>query len=271
MALFAAYYDAAGSFNPRYPNNSKYAVVVSGYVAPMHRWQKFDQRWTAVLADAGIRIPFHMSDFMAGQCGFEAWRGRSAEKAELLFVLARLIRRSVSVAIGEGVLIDEWKRANEVYALAKNHCTPYALAAYFVMDKTIRWIGRHPDEGIRTGIAFESGDYGKGDFMWVMDQIRRRKPALAPAYPQFADKASVIAFQACDFVAWEKRRAMGQQFCEAQECYEGWSRALTEISKLQKDWGYLDYDAMMDFCQRVDMPKVGDERSWAGVIRPARA
>ena len=187
----------------------------------MHRWKRFDQKWKAVLADVGIEIPFHMSDFMASQAGFRDWQGRDEDKRALLLVLARLIRKSVSFGIGEGVIIDEWNKANQVYALAQNHCTPYALASFFVIDKTLRWIGNHHDKEIKTAIVFESGDSGKGDFMWVMDQIRRRRPDLAPTYPQFGIEDDVVAFQACDFVAWEKRRAMGKRFSVPPEQAKG--------------------------------------------------
>lgn len=265
MGMYSAYFDAAGSFNPKYPDNTKIAVVVSGYVASVDRWLKFEKKWNAVLAEAGITVPFHMAEFMANQAPhFSCWAGRDTEKVALLMTLARLIRKHVSRGIGQAVLIDDWKRVNQVYAMEGNHCTPFAIAGFFVIDKTMRWIGNHHDKGIKTAILFEDGDMGKVDLVWAMEQIHKAEPMLIPSeLPNFGKK-DLVPFQACDLVAWLIRSEFGKRLRHPVEEYPGTSKPLEEMYKLDRDWGYQDYDSLIKFCERFDVPKVGEDRLWDG-------
>ena len=268
MGMYSAYFDAAGSFNPKHPDKgSQDALVVSGYVTSKHRWLKFEKKWNTVLVEAGITVPFHMTDFMYNGKNFKDWKDREPEKIPLLMVLARLIRKHVTKAIGEGVLIGDWKRVNKIYALDRNHCTPFALAGFFVLEKTMRWVGNHHDNKIKTAIVFEDGDAGKGDLMWTMEQVRKKVPLLIPkGVLQFADK-DLVQFQACDFVAWEKRQEFGNRLCLPLEAYPGPSEPLQELWKLDRDWGYSDYGSLIAFCEQYDVPKIGEDREWDGVVK----
>jgi hypothetical protein len=98
------------------------------------------------------------------------------------------------------IRLDAWHRVNaESYALKENHCTPFALCAFFTMDKTFRWLLRRTRR-FSLRFVFEDGDKHKGDFQWVMDQfVRKNRRALAGAMPTFERKDSP-PLQACDLV-----------------------------------------------------------------------
>ena len=59
MALFSAYFDAAGD------DQSQPLVVVSGFVANFQQWGMFQALWERAHREADVEMPFHMTDFMA--------------------------------------------------------------------------------------------------------------------------------------------------------------------------------------------------------------
>ena len=59
MAMFTAYFDASGDAL-RQPY-----VVVSGYIANYLQWRYFEDIWTQTHDAHGVKIPFHMAEFMS--------------------------------------------------------------------------------------------------------------------------------------------------------------------------------------------------------------
>ena len=128
------------------------------------------------------------------------------DRADLLRRLIAAMKRNIYKAFSETVLIVDWQDVDREYRLQESHCTPYALAGFFVMDRTIRWWGRkHPHDSM-TEFVFDDGDKGKGDFIWMMDNIiKRDKPRLNLLSPVF--KTKVLAqLQAADLAAWPQHR-----------------------------------------------------------------
>lgn len=263
MGTLTGFYDAAG--HPQGENS----LIVCGHVSEARKWLKFETQWKQALGDAGLSGPFHMTEFMACTKSFDGWRDRIDDRARLLTTLISIIKRNVYKAFSETILLDDWRAVNEIYRLDDSHCRPYALAAFYVMDRTIRWWGRkHPNDSM-TEFVFEDGDKNKGDFIWMMDQIMRRdRPAFAGVVPVFKPKG-LAPLQAADLAGWTMRRATQVWLTKEQE--RSIPRvvldALAGFGKVPHLAGYLNRDNIIKFCRDHDVPKRGEAGRWAGIVR----
>jgi hypothetical protein len=187
----------------------------------------------------------------------------------LLGTLISIIKRNVYKAFSEMVLLDDWRAVNEIYLLDESHCTPYALASFYVMDRTIRWWGRkHPKDSM-TEFVFEEGDKNKGDFMWMMDRIvRRNRTGLAVAIPVFKPKA-LAPLQAADLAGWTMRRAAKVWLTKEQEraLPKPIRERLVELAKVPHRAGYLNQEHITKFCRDHGVPQRGESARWAGIVQ----
>jgi hypothetical protein len=102
--------------------------------------------------------------------------------------------------------------------------------------------------------------------MWMMDELirwdRRMFKALKPI---FLDK-SYTPLQAADFVMWEQAflsksfLANNRQPVVARESF-------TELTKTPHDWGVMNKDDIIGFCEEFGVPKVGELRAWTPLSR----
>jgi hypothetical protein len=171
MALLIGYFDAAGY------NRGARAVTVGDYVAPARSWSRFRRDWRNVLNPLGIEI-FHMTDFMAGQGDFVGWKQKPIAQDALLNKLARVTVRHAHFCPSTTVLLDDWRAVNQEYALKECHATPYALAAFKVISKSIDWIGKEHAHDTLHEFVFEDGDAGRGDLLHFVNWVRGR-PRIA--------------------------------------------------------------------------------------------
>jgi hypothetical protein len=212
-----------------------------------------------------------MTDFMACTKSFDGWKPRIDDRVQLLTMLVSIIKRNVYKGFSETILLEDWKTINEVYQLKESRCTPYSLAAFFVMDRIIRWWGRkHPHDSM-TSFVFEEGDANKGDFMWVMDGIvRQDRSNLKVAVPVFMPKG-LAQLQAADLSGWVMRRAFKAAITKEPErnLPAPLVEALIRVGKIPHLSGSLGREHLTRFCELHDVPKRGDDRKWKGVVRSA--
>jgi hypothetical protein len=257
MLWLVGYYDACG-----HPDG-KHALAVGGYVSAVPAWLRFEKRWKRALKEAGITIPFHMTDFMACQRGFEDWKGREDEQGRLLLKLAGITKENVRRGFSTMIRLEAWNRVNsESYTLKESRCTPYAICAFFTMDKTFRWLRRRTRR-FAVRFIFEDGDKHKGDFIWMMDQfIGKDTRLLGGVKPSFESK-DLAPLQACDFVMWE-------QFNVAKDRIKNPAApaplrdSFNALYSIPSEWGVIDYEKLIKFCDDFDVPKRGEApRPWS--------
>ena len=172
-------------------------------MAPVRNWSRFRRDWRKVLDPLGIG-EFHMTDFIAGERDFKAWKDKPERQMQVVKRLIAVIKRHSHFSPATTILLRDWNVLNEKYRLKECRATPYAIASVGVINKSIQWIRKeHPHEALRE-FVFEHGDRGQGDLMFIMDQVRKRAPELAGIFPQFKPK-SLEPLQACDLAAWEQR------------------------------------------------------------------
>jgi hypothetical protein len=264
MVTLTAYYDAAG-----HPDDQK-NLVVGGYISKVQTWLKFEDRWNKALALEGIQ-EMHLTDFISNGGDFRSWKHRpTGDKADVIKTLSNIIHKSTHKSFCEAVVLDDWRRVNRTYQLRESRCTPYALAGYSVMHRSIRFWGSRK-KNCNLKFVFEDGDKHKGDFIWLMDSaIKASKRALKLIKPNF-EPLKIAPLQAADFVAWANKRAMQVKIGDdtkrlADEVALAFSPLVRSEGK--NLWGWLDALKIQRFCEQWDAPKRGEHRGWPGLVKP---
>ena len=246
MAMLSGYFDAAGD------NSAEHAITVGGYVAPVRSWSRFRRDWRRVLDRHGIDV-FHMTDFTAGQSPFEEWRGREDAQMRVLEQLAKVIGAHAHYSLSTTVLLDDWRAINRDYRLKECRATPYALAAFSVINKSIQWIKRqHPHDPLKE-FVFEAGDVGYGDLLSWMDWVREVAPrgSLDSVYPVARPK-SLEPLQAADFAAWEQRHAAVNRARNEEWDFRA---SMAALLRVPHDWGMTRQDSLTEICERFGIPQ----------------
>jgi hypothetical protein len=263
VGRLTGFYDAAG--HPQGENT----LIVCGHVSETRKWARFEVQWRKALADVGVSGPFHMTDFMSCAKAFKGWQSRENDRVQLLSTLISIVKRNVYKAFSETILLNDWRAVNEVYQLEDSHCTPFALAAFYVMDRTICWWGKKHPKDVMTEFVFEDGDKNKGDFIWMMERIvRRDRTALGVATPVFKPKG-LAPLEAADLTGWTMRRATKVWLTKEPErsLPNRIREVLLTLSTVPHLAGYLNREHIAKFCQDHNVPKRGETGRWSGVVR----
>jgi hypothetical protein len=264
MLSLNGFFDAAGHAS------GDHALIVGGYMAAVPAWLKFEKEWNAALKKVGLS-ELHTTDFMACAPPYKTWRGREKEREALLMKLARITKKHVRYSLSTTVLLDDWREANALYQLKESHLTPYGLAGFFLVHRTMGWVAAR-QRRCRVALIFENGDQGKGDLIWLVDQVLRSLAARHNAILTFHPN-KIAPLQAADFVMWEQRRLTKDRLMSSEEPVE-FRKPLQELMTIKKRWGILDKTMIVKFCEDFDVPKRGVSAApWTPAIleRKARA
>jgi hypothetical protein len=229
MAFFSAFFDASGDAQ-RHP-----VVIVAGFMANLQQWGMFDHLWKRAHREAGVELPFHMSDFVSA-CTNPKYAqqhkaradyvrlAKSPEEAELFIKhLATAILTCVHCGFSSVVPLALYQEANSILDL-RSVVPPYALAARMAIEKLHQWENQfmigEPAEYI-----FESGDFEQGKFTQLMVDEGRQVPI-------YKSKKDFCGLQAADFYAWEQFNAFVRHEREDYIPRESGSRLIWGIPKL---------------------------------------
>jgi hypothetical protein len=222
-----AYFDVSG-----HPQGTA-ILVVGGFIATAQNWKTFETEWNAILKKYGVPV-FHMKKFIAKRKPFddEKWNRErlcTGFLSELIGVVSRANCHGVMAAIP----LSLWQTMNEEYYLKESRLTPFALAGCVGVMGAYEWCGEKNVPRSHVEFVFEDGDEDKGDFMhwtkkcwsWV---------------PSFKGK-SLVPLQACDFIAWEGRRAITDMNATggSQDTYKfraSFDRLLERIHQENRIW-----------------------------------
>ena len=187
MTDYAAYFDDSG-----HPDGQE-AVIVAGFIASREQWQKLELEWQEVLRHYGLDH-FHMKDFQHDK------DRRFHQKEAILRRLVKTIENHTIRPIAHIVLMEEYRKVNEKYAMQEVLGAPYAMAGRSVARSLNIWKAENMSPSDTLPVYFEDGSKHKGDFIDAM-----HRDQLQP--PTFVKNKKVVAFQAADLFAWEMLRA----------------------------------------------------------------
>lgn len=251
LAVLTSYFDAAGH------NADTHAVTVGGFTSDVRAWSRFARRWREALDRHKIK-DFRMSAFVAGSIGFERFKSRPDLQTPVLEELVGIIRKNVRFSFATTVLSDDWRAVNVDYRLRECRLTPYAVAGFSVMNKTIRWLGKPGKDRKFTEFVFEEGDAGQADFKWLIDEVVKLRPdPLTAIRPQFRPK-SLLPLQSADFAVWEQRSFVRKRL--EGKTYEELRQSLQTLLMIPNDWGVMNRPQIAEWAVRIGAPKRSE--SW---------
>jgi hypothetical protein len=203
MAMFTAYFDASGHGADQAPGSS---LFVTGFVASVEKWLRFEERWLEHLAAYSITPPFHMTDFISGVDQYEALKNDAPKRELFLSQAVKIIKTNTRNTFSSGVVVDDLARMCREYDVGDLPREPYAFCGAQVMVRVGDWArrcvkSRRLKATDELEFVFELGDLHQGHFLKYAKERIGRLLILK-------EKGKCIPFQACDLVAWAHRRAL---------------------------------------------------------------
>jgi hypothetical protein len=218
MGMFTAYFDASGNGADKEPGA---ILFVSGFVSSAEKWIRFGEEWVALLKERGVTSPFHMAEFETATKGSEwTYERRQA----FLLETSEVIRRHTLKPFSHGVVIADLQRMFREYEIPEgNPPQPFPWCALRVCLRVMDWAGKNlrPDDEVE--FVFEKGDLDWGKFLYLAQTHLNILPTPRP-------KDTHVAFQACDFLAWEHRRVLRQ--VEGHQSMKWFRGSMGEILRL---------------------------------------
>ena len=197
---YTAYFDASGTKQAK-------LIVVAGYIASVHDWLIFEKEWKMVLEKVGVPH-FHMKKFTACRKPFDnkKWR-REQYRKDFLERLIGVIARNVDYGPINILSIADWETVNKEYCMQEERMTPFSIAGCMAITGAYQWCKDNAVPSNKVKFIFEDGDEDKGDLMYWCKRCWKFTPIFEPKYLDEPTSYPITPLQACDFVAWEARRA----------------------------------------------------------------
>ncbi len=243
--MYTAYYDDSGS-----PDDTL-AVAVAGFVASDAQWTEFERNWNDTLRQFGISL-FHMNEFAGSRGEFSRFKENKPDREVFLRKLIADIILRVSHACGHGVLMNDYRAVNAVYAMDDPYeLTPYALCGRTCVASVSNWARRRgiPENQIR--FVFEDGSQGKG----TLEQRILRDKKISPV---FKKKSECVPLQAADLLAYEILKGHRFIFEKGIEFFEELRYPLKRLSTLVRepgDLGTYEQKDLEQLCLTAKIPR----------------
>ncbi len=139
------------------------------------------------------------------------------------------------------------------------HATPYGLASFSALSKSIMWIGRNrPLDSFKP--VFEEGDRDRGDrehlLAWVRDLAKGHLDSVTTS----ESAMECPPLQAADLAAWEHRFAVrGVVARNVREL----SAPLNELLRVESSYGVINRKELDEHCARLGVPERATWRAWS--------
>jgi len=194
------YFDASGTKQGK-------MLVVGGFISSVGDWLDFENEWKEVLDR--WKVPyFHMKQFTACRNPFDnkKWEREEYRKV-FLNDLIGVIARNVDYGPLNILSIADWETVNKEYCMQEERMTPFAVAGCMAITGAYEWCKTHAVPSNQVKFVFEDGDDDKGDLMHWCKRCWKFTPSFGPKYSDNPTDYPLTPLQACDFIAWEVRRA----------------------------------------------------------------
>ncbi len=237
MALYTGYFDEGASEYDRF-------FVMGGIVLDAEKSPEFDKEWLdaikqlPVLKSSGQ--PFlHTTDFINGEKGFESWKGRYVEKAQILSNVAKVIARHSFRVFSCVLLMDHYRKINQNVQFSELMGEPYALLVRCAWEQLKAWKYRlNLNQPVMMTIEQRNGI---GDVKEIFLNDKQQ-------IPQTGGKET-CALQAADYVAWMRQQRLIPcgGYSHVRHTWEHVGRALHE------DY-VVEIGMMRELCERIALP-----------------
>ena len=189
--MFTSYWDASG-------NRDGSALTIAGFVSRVSKWEKFEEDWPKLLPSSVSM--FHMTDFVSSKNGWESYKGKSAERIEIMDSLVSCIGRNTNKGFAASIELKHYKKLNRKYEVEESWGGPYPLLGVTCLSQLKLWADK---KGIPYGnilCVFEEGDADQGKFLLMAKRLGFNATSQ--------NKSTIRAFDAADLAAWKARNAI---------------------------------------------------------------
>jgi len=193
--MLTAYLDDSGT------DSSKSAVAVAGYLATVHQWEIFKQRWATLLKNYGV-TKMRRADLENFQGEFKGWE--PSRRTEFIIKAQSIIRKYTYTGIGQ-VLVKKDFEENIPERVSSLMGGPYGFCGYHCMRAVGEWCDDRKYDG-RVHYVFEAGTEGSVELNKMLDALYKRSPLhedkLRLSGWSFEDK-NTVPLQSADVIAYE--------------------------------------------------------------------
>ena len=247
MTMFTAYFDASGS-----PSGTS-VLFVSGFVASMEKWLRFETEWAALLDEFDIKGYFHMREFAPGVGQYASWKNDLAKRIAFLSEAIRIIKRRTNKSFSSGVIIGDLNKVKRQYILPGFMNFPYSLCSMSIILDVSAWISKQVDKHgrrhDRIKFVFEKGDAHSGILTEELDRLGIR------ITPIFLTKEECSPFQIADLLAWEHARLTRDSISGSERPRRGSLEAIVKQISGREDWGFHNEKSLVQHCTLRDFPR----------------
>lgn len=254
FAMYTGYFDASGDL-------TDVGFVVSGYVATVEDWDRFDADWKIALAHDNVPY-FHMQEFAHFKGPFKGWERQDNRRANFLARLVDIISQTTRRGFSTAVTNEVFKRVNEEYCLEEHFGNPYAFCGLNCAIHTRRWL-RKKGYSFPVKYIFEHGDKG---WHYLEDLFERSHLSLPIRERKRSMKNPIgpTPLEAADFAAWENLKATRTAEFGNLLSMAHLRKSLTNLmSTKSNEWGIYTYGHLVDLCRKLGIPLRKNLSDWA--------
>jgi hypothetical protein len=160
--MFAAYFDESGT------HEGSRSLAVTGCIADVEQWGKFQAEWSAFLRDEELTA-FRMSLFESRRGEFAGWGEEHRRNA--LRRAHGIMRCRINIGLGAAVVLQAFDEVVKPTKHFQRTGGPYCLCVQLCLDQVREWGARYG----RTdpmAYVFDQGAEGKGEVMRAFEEAR---------------------------------------------------------------------------------------------------
>jgi hypothetical protein len=177
-------------------------MVVSGWIATIEEWERFEIDWKLFLAS--YKVPyFHMKEFAQSVGPYKKWKDTKYFRARFINEAHGIIQQHVCEGFVCCVSDEEWQWANRFYYLRETFPSTYAVAGRACIDWAERFAQKSQVECI-----FDDGGPDKTGLLRAADVPPKAvnpifKPSHDVPHRKLGTRRGMVQIQAADFLAYE--------------------------------------------------------------------
>jgi hypothetical protein len=220
-------------------SSSNSRLVLSGYLAPVSAWERFDIEWQQIL-DASPKMRRLKMASIYNELGKE-----EADKRLILF--REVIEKYAALAVTFSVDIDAYKKvqSESKYSVLK---TPYYVLMFDLIVNLSRYvIGSKISDKIE--FIFDTQTPESEHIYYAWKNIGRARPDIAEfigTTPKFEKDEEMLPLQAADLIAWWRRRHMMEMMSHGDvRTFPPWKEKRT-IPEIRGELGESELRAAMN-------------------------
>lgn len=233
-------------------------MVTAGVVATVEDWDAFDERWLAVLRKYEIGS-FHMTQIAHWEGDIAAWPLKNDERDEnrrrqFLSELASSAK-GVSQAVIRGIVLSDYRAANQEHALNEAMGGPYTMAQAICLLNAAAMLREKCDPATtQFGAIIEAGDAGQGRFREFCNKVLTVPPTFTGKKAPNGEDVTPLSL--ADLLAYEhhllysKRAALGPG-AVGKDQWRGILRVLRET--IPTDARIVEQAYLQKFCTTLNL------------------